>query len=824
MLRRESASSRPAQGVVVPTKEPDEPPGSASHRHVTFPGPDTTSASSPAQDEAAHARTLSAPINHEVVANAGHDRAGHSVFLARETASSAMPTVALSASLIALFIDESNAGEPPVATVRVLERAAIARSRECHVCGTPRVDAVRFCEACGATLSIVVPSAPPADSAIARYEAVKGSTGEQLTLVGEMPASDGSSVYFAREPHPNSVLVALVPRSTEDIQAPGAELTLDAMPAIDAVQPSFPGFHAESKDRNEPTFPTPSVATAAIAEDPLVGGLIDGKYRVLRKLGQGGMGVVFDARHEQLRARRAIKVMHPHLQSRPDLVTRFYEEARNAERVKHEHVCTVHDFGSSDGIIYIAMEFIDGEPLSAMIKRQRRIASARVSTIVAQTAAALDAAHALKIIHRDVKPDNIMLARHEDGRDDVKVVDFGISKALNRSELTSGGTDTQFGVVIGTLDYMSEEQRQGQEVDSRTDVYALGRTAVRMLFGELPEHSAWDAWCRARVNPALGTVLSRALAPRDQRYASAGEFSRDLTRVLRSGSPDRDTGWRDRMQRLSPAFDAIRRPRVALGILGAAVLLAAVPFAARRFSKSGTDSSNGRSHRDTTAGTPTTASIDASPSAVKFVVENGVSIPARQSVRIKSLAGRSVDALGVGDIQYDGPTVDWLARPTWQDGNATAPALLTLEARAGGAPPGTYTAHVRVVSSASPSAAASITATLVVKASEKEIVRGPAGETGSCSASRTQLGRIRKLTDPLTGTPADARSVVAMVPALLPSLCSSSEQVEAQLRLAEAHMTLSQGARACEVLRGIENQAASTSFAANVRVYLSQCR
>jgi len=272
-------------------------------------------------------------------------------------------------------------------------------------------------------------------------------------------------------------------------------------------------------------------------------------------------------------------------------------------------------------------------------------------------------------------------------------------------------------------------------------------------------------------------------------------------------------------------FDIIPDFLVGLGYTDdAAVLLAAVPFAARRFGKSGTDSPSGRSHSDTAAGMPTTASIDALPSTVKFVVENGVSIPARQTVQIKSLGGRSGDALGVGDIQYDGPTVDWLARPVWQDGNATAPALLILEARAGRAPAGTYTAHVRVVSSTSQSAAASITATLVVKASEKEIVKDPASESGSCSASRAQLGRIRKLTDPLTGTLADARSAVTMVPTLVPSLCSPSEQVEAQLRLAEAYMTLSQPARACEVLHGVENQAASTSFATNVRVYLSQCR
>jgi tRNA A-37 threonylcarbamoyl transferase component Bud32 len=781
----------------VPEKPHDESPGSSRDWHAISSGPDTTSGSRPAQDDAASAPSVPSPGNHEIVGTAGRDRAGRTVFLARELASSSGPTTESSASLIALFARAPHTNAPALETVRVLDRVAVAAPRECYVCAMPRNDAVRFCEACGATMSFVVDDTTHGDSA-ARLDAVKVATREQLAVIGTMPVTDGDAIYFAREPRPDSPLVALVPRAAPRTDGGVTQSLLDVMPAIDAIRPSLPPPpEDEAKAAGDLVFPTPAYDAVAVPDDPLIGGLIDGKYRILRKLGQGGMGVVFDARHEQLRARRAIKVMHPHLQSRTDLVTRFYEEARNAERVKHEHVCTVHDFGASDGLIYIAMEFIDGEPLSALLKRDGKVSPARVSVIVGQTAAALDAAHALKIIHRDVKPDNIMLSRPEgrpDGApDDVKVVDFGISKALNRSELTTGGSDTQFGVVIGTLDYMSDEQRRGEEIDCRTDVYALGRTAVKMLFGELPEHSFWKEWSRVRVNPALAVVLSRALAPVAERYASAGDFSRDLAQALRSAPPDRATGWREHVQRWSRGFDiARRRPGVALAVLLAAAALAAVPAASRYF---GAD-----------------PAITAAPSAVRFEAGDGGVVPTTQEVRISSVSGKRIDGLGVDEIEYDGPTVDWLARPTWRNGNATLPTTLVLEPRVGETPPGTYTARVRVVSAKSRGAVASITATLVVKGEDK------------CSASQAQLARIRKLTDPLTGTPADARSVVTMVPALVPSLCSPSEQVEAQLRLAEAYMTLSQAARACEVLRGVENQSASTPFATNVRVYLSRCR
>src|SRR6185295_15522983 len=280
----------------------------------------------------------------------------------------------------------------------------------------------------GATMSVVVDSTGTGPAS-ERIGALRVATGEQIGVIGEIACTTGEAVYFARERNPESLLLALVPRSRAAGTSPTTRPVFDVMAAIDAIQPSLP--------RSTRGTPVPlELSAATTPDDPLVGTLIDDKYRILRKLGQGGMVRVYDARHEQLRGRRAIKVMHQHLRERPDLVTRFYEEARNAERVKHEHVCTVYDFGESDGLIYIAMEFVEGEPLSALLKREGKQSPDRVSVVVAQTAAALDAAHALKIIHRDVKPDNIMLCRRDDGRIDVKVVDFGISKALNRSQLT----------------------------------------------------------------------------------------------------------------------------------------------------------------------------------------------------------------------------------------------------------------------------------------------------------------------------------------------------------------------------------------------------
>jgi hypothetical protein len=187
-----------------------------------------------------------------------------------------------------------------------------------------------------------------------------------------------------------------------------------------------------------------------------------------------------------------------------------------------------------------------------------------------------------------------------------------------------------------------------------------------------------------------------------------------------------------------------------------------------------------------------------------------------------------VAGLNVDDIRYEGTTTDWLARPTWRDGKATAPATLVLEPRAGAMPPGTYTAHVPVVSSVSRDVSTLITATLVVR---PPILVGPVGPVGPppvgppvdpCDKPRKTLELLERLTDPQSGTAAGARRVVGLVPALLPNLCLPVQRIEAQFRMADAYLMLSQTGPACELLRKIEPDAASTSFARTVNVYLSR--
>src|SRR2546425_2534959 len=156
----------------------------------------------------------------------------------------------------------------------------------------------------------------------------------------------------------------------------------------------------------------------------------------MKKLGEGGMGQVYLAEHVKMGRRSAIKVMNPSMVHDPEAVARFNREASNASRISDSHVCAIYDFGETeDGLIYLAMEFVEGEPLTELLAREGALPVARAADICIQVAAALQAAHDLDIVHRDLKPDNIMLTRGRDGTDGVKVVDFGLAKAVGgRSE------------------------------------------------------------------------------------------------------------------------------------------------------------------------------------------------------------------------------------------------------------------------------------------------------------------------------------------------------------------------------------------------------
>ncbi|HEY6808329.1 MAG TPA: serine/threonine-protein kinase [Gemmatimonadales bacterium] len=206
-------------------------------------------------------------------------------------------------------------------------------------------------------------------------------------------------------------------------------------------------------------------------------------YTVEGEIGRGGMGVVYNARDERLKRRVAIKVLPPELAFREEIRTRFLREAETAARLSHPHIVPIFSVGEGpDGLVYFVMAYIDGEPLAGKLQRRGTLPPEEARRIMLETVDALSAAHAIGVVHRDVKPDNILL---EGSRGRVVVTDFGIAKAL--SSTTGGGSLTGTGVAIGTPHYMSPEQAAGdREIDGRSDLYSLGVVGYQMLVGELP--------------------------------------------------------------------------------------------------------------------------------------------------------------------------------------------------------------------------------------------------------------------------------------------------------------------------------------------------
>ncbi len=279
----------------------------------------------------------------------------------------------------------------------------------------------------------------------------------------------------------------------------------------------------------------------------LVGQVVADRYHVLKKLGEGGMGQVYLAEHVKMGRKSAIKVLNPTMVYDPDAVARFNREAANASRISHPSVCAIYDFGeTAEGLIYLAMEFVEGEPLTNVLEREGALPVARAVNIFVQVADALQAAHDIGIVHRDLKPDNIMLARGRDGSDVVKVVDFGIAKAVT-------GDDTQkvtkTGLVIGTPEFMSPEQLSGDTLDPRSDIYSLALVLFKMMTGKLPFAASTvqetmvqrltdeplklaAARPDRRFPPGLQATLDAALtrSPVD-RYRSAAKFASDVAGV-----------------------------------------------------------------------------------------------------------------------------------------------------------------------------------------------------------------------------------------------------------------------------------------------------
>src|SRR4051812_32996989 len=224
--------------------------------------------------------------------------------------------------------------------------------------------------------------------------------------------------------------------------------------------------------------PTDGTALRPKGSDSLVGCVLADRYHILKRIGEGGMGRVYLGEHVKMNRQCAIKVMSPALVNDAESASRFAREASNAARIIHPNVAAVFDYGESDGLVYLVMEYVDGEPLSRLLAREAPFAVERAVDLGRQIADALGAAHELGIVHRDLKPDNILVARSKSGREVAKVVDFGIAKAMQEG---AGEALTRTGLVIGTPEFMSPEQLLGDPVDARSDLYALGCIVHLML-------------------------------------------------------------------------------------------------------------------------------------------------------------------------------------------------------------------------------------------------------------------------------------------------------------------------------------------------------
>ncbi len=273
------------------------------------------------------------------------------------------------------------------------------------------------------------------------------------------------------------------------------------------------------------------------------GAVLAGRYELLQPLGSGGMGMVFKAHDRQLDETLALKVLRPEVAGREDMARRFHSEIKLARKVRHPHVCAIHEYGEDGALRYITMEFIEGVDLRQVLARDGAFPPARAYELALQLAGGLKAIHDAGVIHRDLKSPNIML----DGAGQPRLMDFGIAKRADQQ-----GPSTSTGVVAGTPEYMSPEQARGESVDARSDLYALGvvifelfagrvpfrgETPVATIFKHIQEAPPLTGPGAPALPPALVPVLARCLAKEPgQRFAKASDLIAVLDKARAAGT------------------------------------------------------------------------------------------------------------------------------------------------------------------------------------------------------------------------------------------------------------------------------------------------
>lgn len=321
---------------------------------------------------------------------------------------------------------------------------------------------------------------------------------------------------------------------------------------------------------------------------------VDGKYKILERLGTGGMGEVYKATHTMLGVTRVIKVIRPQISESTDAHERFLREARAATKVQHPNVATLHDFSAlPDGSHYMVWEYIDGENLAQRIRTRGTLSPRYAVQLAIQALHGLEAIHRAGIIHRDISPENLMITREPGGEERVKVIDMGVAKVDDSSD-----NATRAGVFVGKLRYASPEHlgflKEGERIDARADLYSMAMVLYEMLTGRPPFEAtspheyvmlhSRDAQFKPLDLPAdlpggseLQAVLARALErDRDKRYATAREFANALQavekslpdpaalRTMNSERPDVDDTWR--VTPLPKQRDTLHRSTLRTGI------------------------------------------------------------------------------------------------------------------------------------------------------------------------------------------------------------------------------------------------------------------
>ncbi len=298
---------------------------------------------------------------------------------------------------------------------------------------------------------------------------------------------------------------------------------------MDAVSP---GLDEDDAERDGP--------------DPLLGARLAGKYELIEVLGEGAMGRIYRAKQADLDRMIAIKVLHKHLGSEDRVARRFHREARAASRLSHPNSVQILDYGSEGGVLYIAMELLEGEDLQAVLDHDPPLSPARIVTVLVPVLRAVDEAHRAGIVHRDLKPENVILWADRSGREHVKVCDFGIAKILDGE----GNAITVDGFVCGTPQYMAPEQARGDVIDHRVDVYAAGVVLYQMLSGKVPftgetalgiitKHLTDEPVPPSQRNPerfvprVLEAIALKAMSKAAvDRYQTAGEMADALTAAV----------------------------------------------------------------------------------------------------------------------------------------------------------------------------------------------------------------------------------------------------------------------------------------------------